>query len=592
MPWFLKAAYLKLTGIAILSFAVTITMAQKPTTTQEKQTDLAAHKAINLLNAHQPDSVYQMAGEAFKQQITLALWQQLYQAQLVKLLPIKSITFKGSDNGINRYKLEASIILQLNIGLDDYGKLGNFSFTPYQEEVKAAGMTAAEKKTDAVTRQVVHYLNTKQPDSSYSYAGENFKKHVDATAWHNFNDKQLASLLPITNPVFVSSRKGINKYKIGELQLSLSLDSAGMFDVFAIEPYREDAQKTEKVATDNAMQTSLDSIMNKALSPYIQTKGNVGISAAVYYKGADHYYNYGETAQGNHTLPNAHTLYEIGSITKTFTATLLAKAVTDGLLSLDDPITKYLPDSVAANPYLKFITLKLLSNHTSGLPRMPGNFNATVTDLNQPYEHYTEAHLFAYLKSFKATRGAGMSYEYSNLAVGLLGVIMEKVYHKPYDELIKLYITQPLQLNDTKIKLTETEAKHLAQGYDARGNAVEPWKQQATKAAGALKSTAANMLQYGKLQLPQFNNPLTKAFKLTHAVTLDDGINKVGLGWHYLYKDTDPVIQHTGATGGYKSVICVNLNTGLVLVILTNNVTSGDALGLDLMAYLERALPQ
>lgn len=591
MPAVLRCTYFKML-LAILFFAAACTNAQTPATPQEIKTDIIAHKAIRLLNTHQADSVYNLAGEAFKQQISLTLWRQVCQTQLVNLLPVTNLTFKGSYNNINKYKLEGKVTLTLNISLDSFDKIADFSFVPYQEDVKPAAMTAAERKTDEVATKVLGYLNARQPDSAYALAGEKFRSIMDATAWHNVNEKQLAALLPLPQAIFVGSENGISKYKLGALQLLIGLDKAGQFETLFIQPYHEDVLKTEKAATDNPMHSKLDSLINKWLSPYIQTKGNVGISAAVYYKGTDHYYNYGETRKGDHKLPNTHTLYEIGSITKTFTATLLAKAVTDGLVTLDDPITKFLPDSVSANPYLKFITLKLLSNHTSGLPRMPDNFNATVTNLSQPYEHYDDAHLFTFLKNFKSTRGAGVSYEYSNLAVGLLGVILEKVYHKPYEELVKLYITQPLQLNETRIRLSETDTVHLAQGYDESSKPVAVWRHQSTQAAGAIKSSAADMLKYGKQQLAKFSSPLSKAFNLTHQPTLDDGINKVGLGWHYLYHDTDPVIQHSGATGGYRAAICVNLNRDMVLVVLTNNASTGDALGLELMAALEKELPK
>lgn len=580
-----KSRALFILFLAAISYGV---KAQAPVTSLEKRTDVVAHKAVRLLNEHKADSVYAMAGEAFRSQISPAVWQQVYQKQLINILPIKSLTYLGSESGINKYKLTAGVTLTLNISLEGFDKIGNFSFTPYREEIKASAMTESEERVNVVAMKVFNYLNARQPDSAYVFAGEKFRAFMSADTWRNFNAKQLSPMLPLPKPVFVGSKNGVNKYKVGELQFLLGLDKTGFFETLLLQPYHDEAVKTEKAATDNPLYSKLDSLINKWLSAYIQTKGNVGISAAVYYKGADHYYNYGETAKGDHKLPNAHTLYEIGSVTKTFTATLLAKAVTDGLVKLDDPITKFLPDSVAGNADLKPITLKTIANHTSGLPRMPDNINITVTDLSQPYEHYDQAHLFAFLKKFKATRAPGVSYEYSNLAMGLLGVILERIYHKPYAELLKLYVTQPLQLNETKIRLTTIEAKCLAQGYDAPGNKAAPWKHITTQAAGAIVSSTSDMLRYGKQQLAQFNNPLSKAISLTHQTTLDDGINKVALGWHYLYADADPVIQHGGATGGYRSLICANLRKNIVLVILTNNATNGDALGLELMPFLEK----
>ncbi|MEO6520320.1 MAG: serine hydrolase domain-containing protein [Mucilaginibacter sp.] len=589
MYGYIKSISRVLTTVA-LTFAVIYTHAQ--TNPQEIKTDAIAHKAIRLFNAHQADSIYALTGQVFRQQITQSQWKQIVEKQLITLLPLKNCTFISSYNNVSNYKVDGTIMLTFNISLDSFGKIENLSFVPYREEAKSAPMTDVEKKTDEVAMKVLDYLNTKQADQMYRFAAQSFKSDLDSATWHNVIEKQLYPMLPIPKPVFLYSRNGVNKYRMGQLQYLVGIDKTDKFSTWAIQPYYEDAKKIEKVASDNPLRSKLDSIVNKWLTGYIQTKGNIGLSAAVYYKGADHYYNYGETVKGNHKLPDVHTLYEIGSITKTFTATLLAKATIDGLVKLDDPVTKYLPDSVAANAGLKDLTLTQLSNHTSGLPRMPDNIDATVTDLNQPYEHYDEKHLFAFLKNFKAIRAPGSSYEYSNLAVGLLGVILEKVYHKPYEELVKLYITQPLQLPETKVRLTEEDVKHLAQGYDGAINPVAPWRQQATKAAGAIKSSAVDMLRYGKLQLPQFSNPLSKELKLIHQSTFQDAAYTIGLGWHYIQNEHDAVLQHTGGTGGYRTALCVNLNRSLVVVVLTNNASTGDGLGIELTTALMKTLPR
>ena len=592
MPGRLSSIYLKVLGLANLLFAALPSNAQTPSTPQEIKTDVIAREAITLLNDRKADSIYSLAGEAFQQQVTLAQWKQVAETQLYRLTPFTQVIFKGSEDLVSKYKLNGKIALTLNISLDGKDKIADFSFIPYRDEVKPVSMTAEEKRTDEVAMKVLGYLNTRQVDMAYALAGDDFKKQTDKPTWHTFTEKQLYPLLPFPKAIFIGSKNGINKYKIGDLEFLLSLDKTGHFQVFIIKAYVEEAKKLNKAATDNPMHSQLDSLMNNWLSNYIQTAENVGVSAAVYYQGKDHYYNYGETVKDSHQLPNAQTMYELGSITKTFTATILAQAVNDGLVTLDDHITKFLPDSVASNPYLRPITLKQLANHTSGLPRMPDNIDATVTDLGQPYENYDDAHLFAYLKNYKATRGAGVTYEYSNLGAGLLGVILEYIYHHPYENLVQQYITLPLQLTQTKINRYLYDARFVAQGYDAAGNKAAIWKQNSTKGAGALLSSTFDMLKYGKQQLAIFNGPVLKDFTLTHQSTFDDGINRVGLGWHYLTQDKDPVIQHTGGTGGCRTAICINLRTNLVLVVLTNNATTGDSLGLELMGELEKLLPQ
>lgn len=451
--------------------------------------------------------------------------------------------------------------------------------------------TVQEIKTDSVAKILLQYFAKRQADSAYTLAGEAFKKALPYDTWMAVCEKQLYGLMPFSNVSFLRSKNGVSKYKmdgIAPLQLLISLDSLGKFQVFAIQPFQDDTRKKVLSATDNLKQTTLDKTVDALLDNYINTVGNVGASVAIYTKEKDYYYNYGETAKDNKQLPTNKTLYEIGSISKTFTATLLAKAVVDKKVRLQDAITKYLPDSVAANKDLQAITLQQLSNHSSGLPRMPININFTVTNYLQPYENYDNKALFAFLKQFKATRKPGDTYEYSNLAVGLLGVILERIYNKTYEQLVLEQIAKPIGLTNTKIALTQQDSALLAQGYNEKGEAVPAWRFKSLAACGAIKSHAADLLQYGKQQLAVFKSPLLAYNQLAHLQTFSDGVQKVALGWHFLVDDADVVWQHGGGTYGCRTMLCVNEAKGLVVVVLTNNATNGDALGIKLLQALER----
>jgi len=450
-------------------------------------------------------------------------------------------------------------------------------------------MTETEKKTDIAAQQVIKYLNNRRVDSAYAQMGEAFKKELSLEKWRNIYSTQLSSLLPFKTIEFKGSRSGINKYRVESvtpLQVFVSLDNYGKIHTFLVQRYQEDQRKKEMAATDNPGKAVLDKAVDAIVSDYIQMLKNVGISVAIYYKGKDHFYNYGETKKDNKTLPGKHTLYEIGSITKTFTGTLLAKAVLAKKIKLKDPITAYLPDSVKDNKDLQQITIEELANHTSGLPNLPGNFNASITDQSQPYEHYDEKALFAFLKEFTATRKPGSKYEYSNFAVGVLGVILERIYKQPYEQLVNNYIDKPLRLSHTRITLPDSLAVLMAQGYNEKGDAVPAWNFNSLQACGALKSDAADLLQYGKKQLPAFTTVLSPAFALAHTPTFSDSLQKVGLGWHYMMNSTDKVIQHNGGTYGFRTALCIDKTKGIVVVVLTNNANNGDALGPKLMELL------
>jgi len=459
-------------------------------------------------------------------------------------------------------------------------------------DVQAQQPTSAQEiKTDSVAKKLLQYFAQKKADSAYTLAGEAFKKALPYDTWMAVCEKQLYGLMPFSNVSFLRSKNSVSKYKmdgLAPLQLLISLDSLGKFQVFAIQPFQDDTRKKIASATDNAKQTLLDKTVDTLLNNYINTVGNVGASVAIYTKGKDYYYNYGETVKDGKLLPTNATLYEIGSISKTFTATLLAKAVVDKKVRLQDAITKYLPDSVAANKDLQTITLQQLSNHSSGLPRLPLSMNFTVTNYLQPYENFDDKALFAFLKQFKATRKPGDTYEYSNLAVGLLGVILERIYKKTYEQLVLEQIAKPIGLTNTKITITQQDSALLAQGYNEKGEAVPAWRFKSLAACGALKSNAVDILQYGKQQLAVFKSPLQAYNQLAHLQTFSDGVQKVGLGWHFLVDDADVVWQHGGGTYGCRTMLCVNEVKGLVVVVLTNNATNGDALGIKLLQALER----
>jgi CubicO group peptidase (beta-lactamase class C family) len=340
------------------------------------------------------------------------------------------------------------------------------------------------------------------------------------------------------------------------------------------------AKKSTTVRSDNPLKNRLDSIVEAAVRPYISLVGNVGLSAGVRYHGQDYFYNYGSIREGVDSLPNNHIIYEIGSITKTFTTTLLALAVVQKKVTLDQPITKFLPDSVAKNPGLKGITLQHLANHTAGFPGLPPNLG--WTRIEQPYEHYDQAHLFSYLKTVTLESTPGKTHAYSNFGVGLLGVILERIYGMNYAALVSKYITGPQGMKHTGIAVYGK----TAQGYDATTTAVDMWDMQSLKGAGMLKSDATELLQYATLQLEQGKDPLHQAIALTHQPTFEDGTTKIGLGWFYV-KQKDEWIWHNGGTVGCRSYLLADTATKNAVVILVNSVNPPDIPGQQILIYLK-----
>jgi CubicO group peptidase (beta-lactamase class C family) len=442
-----------------------------------------------------------------------------------------------------------------------------------------------QEANNTKAKQLVSLLNSNKWDSAYGLFNSKFKNAISIEKW-NAVKAQIVSLMPLQTIEFKCIKKNISKFKTNgagiNFQLFVGVDSVQQIEVFTLQPYQEDATKKITAATDNKKQTLLDNTIDTLVGKYINQLNNVGVSVAVLYNGVEQYYNYGETKKGNGILPTFNTAYEIGSITKTFTAALLAKAVIEKKMALTDAITKYLPDSVAANALLQNITVQQLSNHSSGFPRVPLSMNFTVTNQNQPYENFSNNHLFSFLKNYTGYKKPNNQYDYSNLAVGLLGVILESVFKDSFENLVKKFIANPLKMKNTNITLKDSSL--LAQGYNDENTPTPTWNFLSLSAAGSIKSTTADLMKYGKAQLEYNNTTISKIFALTHKVTLTKDDKTVALGWHIdNTRNNTAYLHHSGGTYGCRSMLAIIPSKKMVVVVLANNATTGDVLGIQLV---------
>ncbi|WP_339723838.1 serine hydrolase [uncultured Paraglaciecola sp.] len=315
-------------------------------------------------------------------------------------------------------------------------------------------------------------------------------------------------------------------------------------------------------------------------------KSAVGVSIAIIENGNIEYLSFGVTEQGNKTPVTAATLFEIGSISKTFTSMALASMVTEGRVKLSDPVQQYLPKSVKMpTKNGKTITLLSLANHMSGLPRLPDNM--PFGDPADPYADYTLELLYEFLNSYELTREIDAQLEYSNLAVGLLGHILELIDNKTYQQVIYDRVFSPLGLASSFVDVPESHKALLSNGHDAGLNVVKHWQLPALAGAGAIKSNIKDMAQYLKANL----NPEFDFVKLTHKQTTggDNEGPKVGLAWFTSEHDKGSYLWHNGGTGGFRSFMGVDQTNNKGIVILENTANGLDALG---NAYLQGTLAQ
>ena len=206
----------------------------------------------------------------------------------------------------------------------------------------------------------------------------------------------------------------------------------------------------------------------------------VGISVAVVTSAGTHFFNFGRTSLDNTQGPTETTIFEVASITKVFTSLILANEVIHGRMNLDDPIAPCAPNATSSTCFNGTpMTYLHLASHFSGLPRLPTNLRPA--DSWNPYADYTEGLLLQFMKSYSLTREPGTAYEYSNLAVGLLGQILSQRAGLQYESLVVRDITSDLRLSDTRITLSAEQQSRFAPVY-AGGLPAEHWDFQASRA--------------------------------------------------------------------------------------------------------------
>jgi D-alanyl-D-alanine-carboxypeptidase/D-alanyl-D-alanine-endopeptidase len=278
-------------------------------------------------------------------------------------------------------------------------------------------------------------------------------------------------------------------------------------------------------------------------------------------------------------------VFEIGSITKTFTAAILADMVAKGELSLDDPVADHLPEgTVVPERDGEKITLGQLATQTSGLPRMPSNI--APADVANPYADYTPELMYAFLRDHELTRGVGEKYEYSNLGFGLLGQALAHHAGVDYETLVHERILDPLGMDDTRILLSPAMLGRLAPGHAQNGTDARNWDIPTLAGAGALRSTVNDMLTYIRANADSTSRPLGAVMALTHGERRNIGSpeSAIGLGWHRLkVAGGRTFVWHNGGTGGYRSFTGYDELTGEGVVVLANTNRSVDNLGFHLL---------
>ncbi|GAB5565845.1 MAG: hypothetical protein Wins2KO_29080 [Winogradskyella sp.] len=262
-------------------------------------------------------------------------------------------------------------------------------------------------------------------------------------------------------------------------------------------------------------------------------------------------------------IQNHKNVFEIGSLTKVFTATLLSNLAINKTIDLDDNIQDYINFKINVEDKISF---KSLANHTSGLPVLPSNFD--FTDYNNPYIHYSKDLLFAFLKSKVVLNKESINkHEYSNLGSGLLGFLMADLSKMSYEDLVKKEIFNKYNMANTTTKKAFLKNK-IVKGLDSNGIVTNNWDFDVLVGCGGVLSTAEDLSKFALAQFECKNAELSLTHKPTFSIS---ETMSIGLGWFILKtKDQSELIWHNGGTNGYRSSMALDVENQNGVIILSN----------------------
>lgn len=398
-------------------------------------------------------------------------------------------------------------------------------------------------------------------------------------------DVLLVGPLPVTTRTFFLA-------KVAAVAAALTL-SVGLLHFFAglIWPFALNAEAPQYVVPSFRGSrpvpirgpADLDAALHQALAPMLRERPEAGIAVGIYQRGRRHVFAYGTARRDS--------IFEIGSVTKTFTGLLLARMVIQGEAHLDEPVRELLPKHMTRKPYGAEITLLDLATHRSGLPGMPPGFRPT--DPDNPFADFHESNLYSYLAARGLGKRGNPPVAYSNLGYGLLGYALANRSGKTFAALVTERIATPMGLKETTVQLDESQRARLMEGRDWRHRPVPPLDLDVIAPAGALRSTVDDMMTYVEAQLrPEkvADTHLANALRLSQQPRARVGARaRIGLAW-FFDSDTD-FVGHGGATIGHTAFAGYRRarDEGVVVLSSTGPSTaiSADAIGQHVLARID-----
>ncbi len=307
-----------------------------------------------------------------------------------------------------------------------------------------------------------------------------------------------------------------------------------------------------------------------------------GLAIAVLDHDSIYYYGYGTVDKSKDVLPDEHTIFEIGGLTKVFAASLVSILDGEGILKKDTTVNTYLSEFERNkndfNP-----TLKALLTHTSGLGQLPDNFGEHEKIPENPFAFYSQKDLFDFYRNLSVGKNKEGKYVYSHVGYAILERVVTNAMKKSFVDVMREKLIRPLDMSETKFFLPDSLRTVMAKGYNRAGEATPAWQYNSFIGAMGLKSTAFDLVKF--LQAHMEEERFAK-MQIPYANTGFDKRSFVGEGWHLLKRRKHFVVTAIGVTKGYRAFVAFVKATKTGVVVLSNSTNSHDNLGMLILKML------
>ncbi len=281
-------------------------------------------------------------------------------------------------------------------------------------------------------------------------------------------------------------------------------------------------------------------------------------------------------------------IFEIGSISKLYTTSIIRMLVQEKKLSYSQHINEFLPEEYQ-NPRLNHINIHSLIHHQSGLPLRPYMFGAKEQDSQNPYLYYTRTDLLEFFRDYIPEK-EGFVYSHTNYA--LLELIIEKVTGQNFDDVFQRYLKQPLQLKNTFIDFPEQKENYISPGYDKAVNLTKPWLYSSFRASEGVKTSITDALKYLNFILRDDQvNMFRDSVVMDEEFPLENSFNQhltIENGWHILQVKNHKIAIHTGRTSGHSCFMGMVKSSKTAVVIFSNSWVGTGDLGLQILRMINQ----